>query len=193
MSFSVIFAYSDLCIPIYGIKKLSIDKVKLNDMSLSSCVYTTLPFSWYVGVKYSALIHRQSLAQLVACQLRKTLPHSRSFSRQSLVKHGCLEVFVIVPSNNWTRETIRAMVFVSFATTDILNYSDLAPSSSTICSQTQDEHRNRHSEDRSPSRSIACLCAQSVSSAGCGPIVVTTANNLITYHLIVYRNYSLFS
>ena len=78
------------------------------------------------------MTHLQSLAQLVASQLRETLPHSRSFSRPSLVKHGCLEVFVIVPSNNWTRETIGAMVFLGFATTDVLNCSDLAPSLSTM-------------------------------------------------------------
>ena len=34
-----------------ALKKLSIDKVKLNDMSLSSRVYTTLSFSSSVGVK----------------------------------------------------------------------------------------------------------------------------------------------
>ena len=45
MSFSIIFGDSDLCIPIHGMPKLSIDKMKLKDdtidgidLSQSSCV-----------------------------------------------------------------------------------------------------------------------------------------------------------
>ena len=37
-----------------------------------------------------------------------------------------LKEFVIVPSNNWMRGTIGAMLFVIYDTTDILNWSDLA-------------------------------------------------------------------
>ena len=37
------------------------------------------------------------------------------------------------PRNNWLRETMGARVFIGFPTTDILNWSDVASSSSTTC------------------------------------------------------------
>ena len=79
------------------------------------------------------------------------------FFDRRLVRYDCLRVFVIdLETTDW-RETMGARVFIGFPTTDLLKWSDVASSSSTICIKNEKENLNHHTEDRRPSWSIACM------------------------------------